>query len=66
MVSGGENLLVQTGSDNQSALSLYRAMSFEDYDITLQKSLKKGILNKKSIYNGLVFFIFSEPIIGAT
>jgi ribosomal protein S18 acetylase RimI-like enzyme len=41
MEKGAESLIVQTGLDNQPALSLYRKMGFADYDITLQKSLNK-------------------------
>ena len=36
---GAEVLLVLTGSDNLPALSLYHGMGFEDYDVSLQKSL---------------------------
>jgi ribosomal protein S18 acetylase RimI-like enzyme len=34
-----DDLLVLTGADNLPALSLYHALGFEDYDISLQKSL---------------------------
>jgi len=36
---GADDLLVLTGADNLPALSLYHALGFEDYDISLQKSL---------------------------
>lgn len=37
---GAKSLSVQTGADNQPALSLYYGLDFADYDVALQKSLR--------------------------
>jgi ribosomal protein S18 acetylase RimI-like enzyme len=37
--AGAQELLVQTGHNNQPALALYHAVGFEDYDLSLLKQL---------------------------
>lgn len=36
---GARSILVQTGDDNTPALSLYRKLGYEEYDLTLKKKL---------------------------
>ncbi|MBN8656637.1 MAG: GNAT family N-acetyltransferase, partial [Anaerolineae bacterium] len=40
---GARNILVQTGDDNVSALSLYRKHGYEEYDLTLKKQLELAL-----------------------
>ena len=36
---GARSILVQTGDDNQPALSLYKKLGYDEYDLTLKKRL---------------------------
>jgi ribosomal protein S18 acetylase RimI-like enzyme len=39
---GARSILVQTGDDNEQALSLYKKLGYEEYDLVLRKRITSG------------------------